>query len=286
MKQVRAIASQNRFDLPAAYSVMLGVLTAEQVRDTLDTKPTVEPVAPEEAPSVEDLDLDPEFQPAIDEGTLSMAQAIQRGSREAFASKLIARHGLSRSLALDVADNRLPLIQAVRQRGPVEPIRADGPPAAPRTRKVALAAAVLVCLVFLAGAITLAIRIASSSADEQSSSFATSRLTIDSANILRDHLGRVIEISGNDPREVLFAYCDRVGDGASHTPLEISQSVPPQADLRLGVFRNTALGGSKFAIRIKRRGDTESWFAGGDGKPVPVIAAPDLPPDTPRVPVE
>ena len=60
------------------------ILTIEQVLDTYDSKPTEERTATEFDSKSQALDLDPAFHAAIQAGTLTVAQAAQRGSRPAF----------------------------------------------------------------------------------------------------------------------------------------------------------------------------------------------------------
>jgi hypothetical protein len=56
---------------------------------------------------------DKAFEPAVAEGLLTVQAAWARGSREAYAVGLQRRYELSSSLALDVADNRRSLIDAL-----------------------------------------------------------------------------------------------------------------------------------------------------------------------------
>ena len=82
-------------------------------------------------------------------GRLSVGQAIQRGNRANFTSRLAERHGLPIPLALEVADNRISLLKAMRQRGSHELIRV-GPQKSPspklRTAALLVSAVLLVLL--------------------------------------------------------------------------------------------------------------------------------------------
>ena len=287
VKLAREIARSNRIDLSAANSVLLRILTIEQVRDTFDSKPKVEQPAEQTSTSSHDFDIDPGFRPAVQAGTLTVGQAIQRGSRSVFASKLVARHGLSESVALDVADNKIPLIKAVRQRGPREPIRAHRPVTSRSPGRMTLLVTTLALVVLLAGGLATWQEWEALRSSERAAVAERRQRAIKSTSIVRDDVGRMTEISGTDPRDVLVAYCSEVVEGDQpRKPLEVAQPVPPEHGVRLGIFTDPRQRGAKFAIRIERRGGARRWSAGGNGEPVRVIKAPELPPLTPRVPVD
>jgi hypothetical protein len=98
------------------------------------------------------------------------------------------------------------------------------------------------------------------------------RSSIDSGRFHRDDLGRLDEISGSDPQDVLVTYCAVAGNEKPYTPLEISDVEPPQDGVKLGIFRESARGRSKQAIRIWRGNDSEVWFAGGKGEPITAVS--------------
>ena len=66
---------------------------------------------PKRAPS-----YDARFRPAVEAGFLTVRQAIQRGNRRAFAARIAQRHGLPLKVAFEVADNRISLREATRQK--------------------------------------------------------------------------------------------------------------------------------------------------------------------------
>ena len=279
----REVAREHRIDLPAAYSVLLEILTIEQVLDTYDLRPTEEHTATELGSESPALDLDPAFHAAIQAGTLTVAQAAQRGSRPAFASRLVARHGLSESVALDVADNKIPLIHAIRQRGAREPIQVLQPVASSPSRRITLLVAALALVVLASVAFESWQKIEAAATSQRAAAAEKRRRAIESTNTRRDVLGRVTEISGADPRHVLIAYCSKVNGDERSKPVEIVQPDPPETGVRLGIFTDAQHSGARFAIRIERRGGVRSWVTGGDGEPVAVFEAPDVPPLAPRI---
>jgi hypothetical protein len=132
-----ALAEGNGFDLPTAYSVMLGIVTLERAADMRDRGvPQCEdetPAAAGNAPSsLEKLraversggsaggglpvvEYDPAFEEAVRQGYLTIQQAVERGERVKYARRLAERHGLELSLAYLVADNRTSLASALRK---------------------------------------------------------------------------------------------------------------------------------------------------------------------------
>ena len=71
---------------------------------------------------------DPEFWPAVHLGFLSIEEAVRRGSRLRYASRLNQKYGLNRKQALRVTDNRSTLCDALRECGyiPAKPRRLRG----------------------------------------------------------------------------------------------------------------------------------------------------------------
>ena len=285
LEVAREVAREHRIDLPAAYSILLEILTIEQVLDTYDSKPKEVP-ATEMDFVIQVLDLDPGFHAAIQTGTLTAAQAVQRGSRSAFVSRLVSRHGLSESVALDVADNKIPLIEAIRKRGARKPIQVPQPVTSGPPQRMALLVTALVLVVLAAGAFKSWQKIDAAATSERVAAAEKLRRVIESTNTRLDDRGRVTEINGSDPRHVLIAYCSKVNGDKRPKPVEIVQPDPPENGVRLGIFTDPRHGGDRFAIRIERRGGVRSWVAGGDGEPVAVFEAPDVPPLAPRIPID
>jgi len=144
-------AEYNDYDLPSAYSILLGLLTPEQARELREQRRAdeaelekkeeqreaakaarkaeaeieIEIVDDEtEAPIANSADksagqrlpYDAAFKPAVDEGFLTPMQASERGKRSAWAARIARRHSLSMSVAERVADNRSTLHEAVRKK--------------------------------------------------------------------------------------------------------------------------------------------------------------------------
>ena len=284
LETAREVAREHRIDLPAAYSILLEILSVEAVLDTFDSE--AEEVPPTEMVSrSRALDLDPAFHAAIQAGTLTAAQAVQRGSRSAFASRLVARHELSESAALDVADNKIPLIDAIRQRGAREAIKVRELVTSGPSQRLPLLVMALVLVVLAASAFKSWQKIDAAATSERAAAAEKIRRVIESTKTRLDDQGRVTEISGTDPRHVLIAYCNKVDGKKRPTPVEIVQPNPPENGVRMGVFTDPRNGGDRYAIRIERRGGARSWVAGGNGEPVAVVQAPDVPPLAPRIPI-
>ena len=276
----RELARENGIDLPGAYSVLLGILTLEQVRDMYGTRQPA-PAAPA-ATEVMSAEYDSGFQKAVEAGSLTVAEAIQRGDRTAFASRMAKRHGLPMALALEVADNRLSLLNAVRQQGPRKRIRV-GPQRVPTSGMPWAPAfvAVLLILIVSIGAHKGGQAVNRLEQDERTAAVDQRQRMIQGTRVAKDELGRVIEVSGPNPESVLTAYC-RPGQ---HGELEIALPVPPRAGVRWGIFTDHDASGSRFAILIQRRSGAREWVAGDGSNPIAVTEAPGLPAGTPRYPI-
>ena len=104
-------------------------------------------------------------------------------------------------------------------------------------------------------------------------------------DVKRDELGRIVEIVGPDPTTVLVRYCESRPTSPLPEPLEITETVPPSRDRRLGIFRDYAGLQSVYAILIRRDFRSDRWIAGGRGEPLEPMEAPELPEDALRLPV-
>ena len=139
-QQARGLARQLVIDLPSAVSMMLDVLKLTQVQDYLSGDNLEKsPEHVEEPSSV--VGVDPAFEESIKAGRLGRMEALQRGNREHYATKLISRHGISEDEAYAVADNRELLLAIVKRREAASPRTIVAPLPSRSTWKVALAAA-------------------------------------------------------------------------------------------------------------------------------------------------
>ncbi len=257
-------------DSPSAYSILLEIMSLEQVRDLLHTTE----VSPE---SERATDYDPAWDEAVQAGCLTAVQALQLGNRAALLARLMERHGLSRERASAVADRRLSLMQAVRMKEVVpDPVK---PPKRERSRMRPVLAGVLVTLLAAAGLQLLL----SKFGDDGARRGGAGRLqneTLAWTQVHWDEAGRVIEIVGPDAQSVLRAYC-AANPAARRQPLELAR---PAADagVRLGIFRDASGNGPRHAITIRRSGGARRWVAGDGIQPIAVSESPVLLSDTPR----
>jgi len=94
------------------------------------------------------------------------------------------------------------------------------------------------------------------------------------AELQHDSDGVLTQVSGPNPMSVLLAFC-KDAEGTSHRePLELAQAAPPSPDERYGVFRDFARLETNHAIRISQDRETKRWFAGNGRGPVPTRTAP------------
>jgi hypothetical protein len=189
-------------DLPAAYSILLGITTLEAVQYTVGQKETEQ-----------QRSFDPSFADAVAAGLLTPQQAAMRGTRRVFARRLVERHGITLPQALDVADNRIPLREALQQARPQEVPQVEPPPRRFPWGRVVLVAGALVVGIAVATAVVIT-RHPEVSADpiEVQQEPSQSSLLIESlkqveTQIVFDDGGLATEITGGNPEAVLNAYC-------------------------------------------------------------------------------
>ena len=275
-----AYAQANGLDLASAYSVLLGIMPLEMGRAIHEAVATVapEPASASDStivPTEADCPYDLAFKQAVDQGHLTVRQAIERGDRVVFASKLVQRHGLQMSQAFMVADNRLTLHAARMQREQVSketaPAKQSGHSGLQRHTKIVLGVGAVLL-------VALGIQIwRTSGPAEQSRSAALDTVqraiaTMASATKVRiDNEGQVIEVTGPDPRSVLNAYCRAMAPASRLEPLRLEKSSVSGA--RIGVFRYASQDSSPLAIEIRQDPGGRRWIAGtGDGPISPATA--------------
>jgi hypothetical protein len=341
-RRVLSFSNRQDLDMSSAYSVLLGIMSLEQaevLRHTLlpDSKPGTDddleielesdapseasdgaaspakPVHPDHLSMLPDFDL--KFAKAITQGHLTLQQAMTRGNRDAFAARLMRRHGLSEDVAYQVTDNRLSLREAMRQKEEqdeestfaVEPL-----PVASKPRRASASRAQKL-VVFGVAALGVSAVIwttwSDRSVDErrpvrqpnvasaqptasESETAPVPVLDVESdapagrIEVRTDEAGRLLEVNGPDPSSVLAAYCEAAPTDLGLAPLEITNTVPRFRHARLGTFRDFAAMDSDYAIRIRKDWRTGRWIAGGhDSVPIQVVKAPELPPEAVRIPV-
>jgi hypothetical protein len=263
----------------------------------------------ERLPLIPDFDLG--FTKAIARGHLTVQQAMTRGERNAFASRLGRRHRLSKELAYDVTDNRLSLRDALRRNEKAQKVSPLARLDADDETRASIAPAQAVAVLCLAVAILTFVTwrawsehfvterdpirtmsVGTPPAGPNDGAPPTARPASKSDPLLaatgvrKDSLGRVLEVTGPDPKSVLIAYCEASESILGLSPLEITGTVPRFRNARLGLFRDLGALDSVYAIRIRKDASTGRWSAGGTSDaPIPVRPAPHLPPDVVRIPV-
>jgi hypothetical protein len=327
-----ALAEGNGFDLPTSYSVVLGIMTLEhamtlQARgipaQEIDPKPeqparpvgaevetatsaaTSQPMHEVEESAASALEYDPAFAEAVAQGYLPVQQAIERGDRERYVKRLIDRHGLSRSLALMVADNKTSLTMALRKDR--EEVAEILRPMKVASWKKALGAAVAGLAVVAVGiygirvwsgieqetrkveewAETVSTKAEKERTEEMEAQAREPKRTVPQrrVRILRDDEGRMLEIEGPDPSSILLAYCSNQDPDDRYRPVELTVPDPPWPGTKLGVFTDEAEMGKRYAIKIRRTIKGRRWIAGDGQRPISATEAPMRSEDKAAVPV-
>jgi hypothetical protein len=239
-------------------------------------------------------DIDPGFREAISEGRMTLQEALKRGDREAFASNLVRRHGLRWSVALEVADNRVGLREALQEE---REVRQEQVQVRARTRRKGgvslLQAAILLAIVVpIVSVLTWraqttphserpAVMVSEPEAEIPEQPVVAPRAggqSLMAATAVRtDDAGRLLEIVGPDPKTVLVRYCEAQPSASRLEPLEVIDAVPVARDRRLGLFRDYDSLDSTYAIPIRLDFRTDRWVVGGGDDPIEPIEAPRLP---------
>ena len=251
---------------------------------------------PRPALESDEVEYDPAYGPAIKNGYLTPRQAAERGERRPLATRVAQRHRLPLDLALQVADNRITVYQALTQKAARE-IHTD--PNAPiggaqRLRNVMLYG-VATMIVFglgvhilgvweeyreMRGAAAATPRIAaaapffSTQEQKEAAAVAPPPLTVPQT----DSTGQLVGVEGPDPRSVLIAFCSTGRHGQHRSPIEIMPAVPPNPYVRFGIFRNPDQPDAPpRAIRIRKDRESGRWIAGDGRHPVSTDPAPAHP---------
>ena len=338
-------ANEHDLDMGCAYSVLLGLMPltqAEVLRHALTATAAPDPdetidrelglheeeeqttehrgeagqvvvERTERLPLIPDFDLG--FSKAIAAGKLTVQQAIARGDRNAFANRLMRRHGLPQKLAYRVTDNRMRLRDALKLKEELEQERSERQRTSPRKetrpsgrrgatflQKLAILgfAALLVVVVgwqaWYDETMEPEVGIAEATESRSWEPVETEPATparddgkpplARATRVLSDPFGRVLQVVGPDPTTVLTAFCDASSSLLGLSPVEITSTVPAFQNARLGLFRDEADVETLYAIRIRRDSGSGRWIAGHGNTAVPVQAAPELPPDAIRIPIE
>lgn len=258
----RKIAETHGVDLPGAYSVLLGIMTAEEVLELGDsssaacrtTTTAPAPPQPESRPA-----YDRAFQPAIEAGLLSVLEATRRGQRAAYVEAIAQRYGLAPSLAMDIADNRTSLLNCLRERESADSAKiVASVPQEPRRYFGWVAGGLAV------GAMTLLIAYASTTASPK----VVRTVVVLGAEVRLDDRGNVVRVAAPDPRTVLNGFCAiQTGSGAMAV-IAVVPSKLGSRDARLGLFRESAQKGRVFMIEILENRAAGRWVAGDGVSPI------------------
>ncbi len=306
----KEFAARNRVDLPAAYSILLGLMTLEEARaaavktkekgrektsstpvatnlealDIADTAASVpEPGGPEAEASVVVAETD-DFESIEPEAPAPVPQRRHSNA---------ARHRRSRP-----REKRVTIL--------VERERAD------QRRKLTLGNGILigllaVLMIGLSGrhAYRTWRDLVEESKNAQRTTSASGKAVVGAekkalaearANrtavpealtpkIVRDGRNRVTQVVGPSPMAVLTAYCEALSASEAYErePLELAQTMPPTPNARFGIFRDFSRLEAPRAIRIVQDRETRRWVAGDGRRPVPTREAPDEPDTIQRV---
>lgn len=270
LADARRIALEHQIDLPGAYSVLVGVMDLDQVRALQDPARSVAPAPAADAGGGRKLRYDPAFHEAVEAGFLTPQQAFERGKREALAVSLSAKHHLPLERARAVADNRIALLSAIRERkaGPSAPVDLVVPARSSR----ALASGMLaVALLGVLAALLFSVFVA------KPNSGSTARRPKGEVRIQTNTEGLIVRIEGPDPASVLDAYCE---SGESQRELECLRLMPSarnEPGIKLGIIRDRSAPEHQLAIYISKDRSGRRWTAGNGRSPLVAFQAPDDP---------
>jgi hypothetical protein len=249
-----------------------------------------------------ELAYDPGFAKAVATGSLTVRQAIERGDRKALAASLALKHKLPAHLAVQVADNRITVLQAIELKAAEKAkqiaLSRTFVPRGPMNYIIYGLGAVLLCGLGvqmyrawgdyqeLRGAAELVAR-ANATARKRPERVAPTPPPRALTDDKTDGAGQPTQIIGPDPRTVLISFCQTGGKSGHWIPIEIAPAVPPHPSLKLGIFRSLDQPGAPpRAIRIREDAKTGRWVAGDGRSPIPTDTPPVQPPGAQIIPVQ
>jgi hypothetical protein len=285
-QRARELAKQHDVDLPAAYSIAIGILTVEQVRDVQrpqEPKPSGDAAAAPQEPG-RTSKFDRGFEEAVADGCLTPQQAFERGNREALATRIAERHRLQKRLAYAVADNRMPLLVALREQSTaiqpaVVPVFAPRGPSSGWPKRIFAGVAIALAAVGIwawtathgtgepAGDNMQSIGPVRSEPAVGSETVSREKALRASTRVNQDGLGRITLVEGPDPRSVAIAFCESFGGERAFEVFDVVSSVPPDSRSRLGIIRDLERR-SFHTITIRKDHQSGRWAAGNGQTPV------------------
>ncbi len=207
---------------------------------------------------------DPAFREAVEGGYLTPGQAYARGKREAYAERVAARHGLSLSVAYEVADNRTSLIDNLHEQEAQQ--MAEFAAASSSGLRLKLAAVAIFAVAFaVAGWQPWNSR--------QAQSDTRARVMARESGLIIDDQGRVVRVVAEDPESVLATFCE----GAPDKDIQALGVMPSSAEsptTRIGVIRDGNHPDQPLAIAIRRDRSSGQWYSGDGLRPLTPRGAP------------
>jgi len=247
----------------------------------------VEPEAlPDRAPDgVRRRSYDKAFEPAVARGLLTVQAAWARGSREAYAIGLQRRYHLTSTLALEVADNSMSLLDALeildrQSGGALSELAGTRVRLYSRLVPVGLIVAGILILVGQFAArlweeqsrtgrqleqlsLALSARPQAAPAKREPAESSEVQLTVE-----RDKQGRVTQVSGGKPGAVLDEICRMASPSGTCAWKQVRHSEPHQPSLRVGRFTAQPDDPEVWSVLIRRTRRSGLWTAGTGLQPL------------------
>ncbi len=236
-----------------------------------------------------DVEYDPGFAAAVRDKCLSPLQAVERGERKALAMRMSQRHRLPMELALQVADNRITVHQALLQKAAQERREVPRP-------QTSISHGIWNFMVLSMGALILfglGVRVfheweeylTANAQAAQAPRIVLPRTQATSGTApgapaamlppppltvpKTDAVGQVIEVTGPDPSSVLVAFCQTGRNAGRRQPVAVAATAPPSGSARLGLYRNLDQPESPLrAIRIRKDPKSNRWWVGDGHNPI------------------
>jgi len=242
---------------------------------------------------------DKAFEPAVARGLLTVQAAWARGSRDAYAIGLQRRYQLTESLAYEVADNSLTLLEALEildghGGGALSELTGTRGGSSWRMVPVAL---VIAGVLFLVGRSYEQLWEEHGRAAREMEKLAFARMskprpdsvrpepietrTSSSAPgplVQRDELGRVTQVSAARPIAVLEEICRLASPSGVCRSLELGHTAPRYPGVWIGRFAS-GQDGETWAVLIRQNRSSGRWIVGTGLQPIQPIPA-----DDPRLP--
>ena len=253
--------------------------------DELDASSERKVLADRAPDGVRRRSYDKAFEPAVAEGFLTVQAAWSRGSREAYAVGLQRRYELSNALALEVADNRVSLIEALE----ILDGQAMGALSELTDTRRRFRWELLPIAVAIAGILLLLGRYGEQLWEDQSRiardmeqlSFAAApkppaasvRQRQDGTpaaglTVRRDEFGRVTRVSAGRPVAVLEEICRLASSSGSCERMEVRHTEPHYPGRRIGRFATAHGDGEMWVVRIRLNRSSGRWFVGTGLRPL------------------